>query len=189
MEIFIIVLVVLIAIGAPYAIIYNGLVHAKQKVKEAWSGIDVQLKRRYDLIPNLVKTVQGYAQHERGLLEAVTKARAEAIKVPDGKVGAQAGAENMLTSALRSVFAVAENYPNLKASDNFIKLQQQLAETEDQISASRRIYNGNVTNMNTKTKSFPSNIVANIHHFEQEEFFELDAAEKEAVKETPKVEF
>ncbi len=185
----IIIFVLFMVAMAIYATLYNGLVHAKQKVKEAWSGMDVQLKRRYDLIPSLVKTVKGYAEHEKSVLENVTKARAEAINVPAGKIGAQAGAENMLSSALKSIFAVAENYPNLKASANFLNLQTQLEETEDQISASRRIYNGNVTSMNTKVQSFPSNIVAGVHHFTESEFFELDAKEKLKVQEAPKIEF
>lgn len=185
----IIAIVLLFVIGGAYIALFNGLVHAKQKVKEAWSGIDVQLKRRYDLIPNLVKTVKGYAAHEKSVLENVTKARAEAINVPAGKVQAQAGAENMLSSALKSIFAVAENYPDLKASQNFLNLQNQLEETEDQISASRRIYNGNVTSLNTKIQSFPSNIVAGIHHYTEAEFFELSEDEKKKAQKTPEVSF
>lgn len=189
MAVLIPIVFILIALGVAYAVIFNGLVHARQKVKEGWSGIDVQLKRRYDLIPNLVKTVKGYADHEKQLLENVTKARAEAIGVPDGKIANQAGAENLLTGALRSVFAVAENYPDLKADQNFRNLQDQLGETEDQISAARRIYNGNVTVLNTKVQSFPSNIVANAHHFELSEFFEMDEAEKAKAEKAPDINF
>ena len=187
--------ILLVALGligsllAAYVGIFNGLIHARQKVKEAWSGIDVQLKRRYDLIPNLIKTVKGYADHEKGVLEAVTKARADAINAPAGDVAGQAQAEGFLTSALKSVFAVAENYPDLKASDNFLKLQEELAETEDQIAAARRIYNGNVTNLNVKVESFPSNIVAGIHNFIKSEFFELSEGEKEAANKIPEVNF
>ncbi len=189
MDLLIFILVPLAVIGVVYALIFNGLVHARQKVKEAWSGIDVQLKRRYNLIPNLVKTVQGYASHERQTLESVTQARTAAMEVPDGNVAAQAKAENFLAQTLRSIFALAENYPDLKASQNFLQLQNELSETEDQIAAARRIYNGNVTTLNTKVQSFPSNLVAGIHHFMVAEFFELDEDEKEKVKETPKVEF
>ncbi len=180
---------ILVGLGVVYAVLYNSLIHSRQKAQEAWSGIDVQLKRRYDLIPNLVKTVKGYAEHEKGVLEEVTNARAKAIEIPEGKVAQQAGAENFLTSALRSVFAVAENYPDLKANQNFLNLQNQLAETEDQISAARRIYNGNVTVLNTKVQSFPSNIVANAHHFELSEFFELESQEREEAQKTPEVNF
>lgn len=184
-----ILLGVLVLLGLIYAGIYNGLVRARQKVREAWSGIDVQLKRRYELIPNLINTVKGYATHEKDLLEKVTQARADAIQVPEGKVADHAKAENMLTGALRSVFAVAENYPDLKANQNFLDLQSQLSETEDQIAASRRIYNGNVTVYNTKIESVPSNVVASIHHFLKSEFFELDEAEKAAVQKAPEVKF
>lgn len=184
------ILVALVVVGgAVYAGIFNGLVAARQKVKEAWSGIDVQLKRRYDLIPNLINTVKGYAAHESKTLENVTAARAAAIAVPDGKIAEQSKAENMLSGTLKSLFAVSENYPDLKANENFLSLQNQLAETEDQIASSRRIYNGNVTVLNTKIESFPSNIVAGVHHFEISEFFELDESEKEAVKKAPEVKF
>ena len=172
-----------------YVILYNGLVSARQKVKEAWSGIDIQLKRRYDLIPNLINTVKGYAKHEQITFKETTEARAKAIAVPDGKIADQAKAENVLSGTLKSIFALAENYPDLKANQNFLQLQSQLAETEDQISASRRIYNGNATNLNIKVESFPSSIVANFHNFEKAEFFELDEAEKEEIKKAPTVKF
>ena len=175
--------------GAIYAMTYNGLVHARQKIKEAWSGIDIQLKRRYDLIPKLVNTVKGYAKHEQETLQNVVEARTAAMSVPEGKIGSQAQAENMLSGTLKSIFALSENYPDLKANESFLDLQNQLAETEDQIAASRRIYNGNVTVLNTKIQSVPSNIVANIHHFSEAEFFELNESEKAAVQKAPEVSF
>ena len=169
--IFLIVAVILIA---AYVVIYNNLVYAKNMVKEAFSGIDVQLKRRYELIPNLVKTVQAYAKHESEVFENVIKARSTAIEVSDGKVADQAHAENLLSGTLKSLFAVTENYPDLKANENFLKLQEDLTETEDQIAASRRIYNSNVTSYNIKVESFPLNIIANIQHFEVAEFFKVN---------------
>ena len=173
-----------------YGLLFNGLVKARQKVKEAWSGIDVQLKRRYDLIPNLIKTVQGYAAHEKNVLEAVTLARTEAMSASDqSDVEGRAKAENALSGTLKSIFALAENYPDLKANASFVELQQQLTETADQIAASRRIYNGNATVMNTKVESVPSNIVAGFHSFVKAKFFELEASEREAAKQVPKVEF
>ena len=176
---------VLIAILAVLVIwliaIYNGLVSLRNRSKEAWSDIDVQLKRRYDLIPNLVETVKGYAKHEKELFENVTKARAEAISA-EGPVE-QAKAENMLTGALKSIFAVAENYPQLRASENFQKLQDELTDTENKIEASRRFYNGNVRDLNIKIERFPDNIVASIFGFKQMELFELEeAAAKKPVK-------
>lgn len=182
-------LVPILIAGILYISLFNGLVHAKQKVKEAWSGIDVQLKRRYDLIPNLVETVKGYAKHEQETFDMVVKARTAAIQVPEGAVADQAQAENMLSGTLKSIFALSENYPDLKANQNFIELQKEIANTEDQISSSRRIYNSNVTNLNTKTQTFPGNIVANMHKFVSESFFELDEAEKVAVQKKPEVKF
>jgi LemA protein len=189
MDMFFVLLGLTAIAGIAYATLYNGLVKARQKVQEAWSGIDVQLKRRYDLIPNLINTVKGYAKHEREVLENTTNARATAMAVPDASIAAKAKAEGQLTSSLRSLFALAENYPDLKANENFLSLQNQLAETEDQIASARRIYNGNVTVLNVKVESFPSNFVANMHQFEKAEFFEVDEAEKEAIKAAPKVEF
>jgi LemA protein len=160
---------------------YNKLVQLNVKTDEAWSDIDVMLKRRYDLIPNLVETVKGYAKHEKGVFEEVTKARAEAINAKG--VEDQSKAENMLTGALKSVFAVAENYPELKANENFAKLQEELSGTEDKIQASRRFYNGNVREMNIAVKTFPTNIIAGMFHFGSRELFELEnAGEREAVK-------
>jgi len=172
-----------------YIVVFNGLISAKQKVKEAWSGIDVQLKKRYDLVPNLVQTVKGYAEHESSTLEKVIAARSAAINVPEGQVAEQAGAENMLTGTLKSLFAVSESYPNLKADQNFLGLQQQLSDLETQISSARRIYNANVNELNVKIESFPSNIVAGIHNFSVLEFFEMDELEKKEAEKAPKVEF
>lgn len=182
-------IIAVVVIGGGYVMLYNGLVSARQKVQEAWSGIDVQLKRRYDLIPNLINTVKGYASHERQTLESVTQARADAIAVPEGNIAEQAKAENALSGTLKSIFALSENYPDLKANENFLNLQNQLSEIEDQISSARRIYNGNVTNMNVKVESFPSNIVAKNHHFKKEEFFEMEASEKKAANKAPEVQF
>ncbi len=186
---FFIVFVVVVFAIIFYIISYNSLVYLRQKHKEAWSGIDVQLKKRYNLIPNLVNTVKGYAKHEQETLKQVIQARTQAIAVPNGQVANQGKAENFLTETLKSIFALSEAYPDLKASQNFLELQTEMSETEDQISAARRIYNSNVTFFNTKVQSFPSNIVANIHHFIQVEFFELDESEKESVKKVPEISF
>lgn len=166
---------------------YNSLVSLNNRAKEAWSDIDVQLKRRYNLIPNLVKTVKGYAKHERGVFEQVTKARSQAINASG--VEKQQKAENMLSDALKSLFAVSENYPDLKASDNFQKLQDELTDTEDKIEAARRFYNANVRDLNIKIESFPSNIVANIFNFKKKDLFQIDESLAETVKETPEVDF
>lgn len=186
---------ILIGVGAiallviVYFSIYNSLIKAKVAVENAWSGIDVQLKRRYDLIPNLINTVKGYAKHEAETLANVTKARTAAMGVPDGKVAEQAAAENMLSGTLKSIFALAEAYPDLKANQNFLELQQELSNTEDQIAASRRIYNSNVTILNTKVQSIPSNIVASMSGFKNAEFFELAEVEREAAEKAPDVSF
>ena len=164
--------------------IYNGLVRLKNRVEEAWSDIDVQLKRRYDLIPNLINTVKGYAAHESGLFQKVTEARTRAMQA--GNAGEKAEAENMLTGTLKSLFAVAENYPDLKANTNFLELQRELSDTENKIQAARRFYNGNVMELNTKIDMFPSNIIANMFNFVKREFFEL---EEEAAKQPVAVQF
>ena len=161
-------------------LLFNGLIRMRNRVDEAWSDIDVQLKRRQDLIPNLINAVKGYAKHEKGVFEAVTKARSNAINAKSP--GAHAKAENMLTEALKSVFAVAEAYPDLKASDNFMHLQRELTDAEDKIQAARRFYNGNVRDFNTKIQVFPSNLVAGILGFKKYEFFEAQAGERENVK-------
>lgn len=164
--------------------IYNGLVKLVNRTKEAWADIDVQLKRRYDLIPNLVETVKGYAAHEKEAFENVTKARAQALGAKSIKE--KETADNMVTSALKSVFAVAEAYPQLRAIEGFAKLQDELADTENKIQAARRFYNGNVRDLNTKIEVFPNNIIARIFNFQKQDFFEL---EEEAAKEPVKVSF
>ena len=165
--------------------IYNGLVRLRNRVRNAWSQIDVQLKRRYDLIPNLVETVKGYAAHERETLEAVIEARQQAINVSDSVVE-QAKAEKMLSQTLRSLFAVAENYPDLKANQNFLALQEELTSTENKISFARQHYNDAAMNYNNKTEMFPSNVVAGMFNFEAAEFFEVS---DDAVREAPQVSF
>lgn len=165
--------------------IYNGLVRLRNQVKNAWSQIDVQLKRRYDLIPNLIETVKGYMTHERETLEAVTKARQQAIDIQGG-AAEQAKLENILSQTLKSLFAVSENYPDLKANQNFLNLQEELTTTENKIAFSRQFYNDSVMTMNNKVEMFPSNIIASMFNFKQEEFFEV---EEEAAREAPKVKF
>ncbi len=165
-------------------LIFNGLVRKRYRAKEAWSDIDVQLKRRYNLIPNLIETVKGYAAHEREVLEKVTEARTRAMGVQS--VEEHGKSENMLTGALKTLFAVSENYPQLKASENFLELQRELSDTENKIQAARRFYNTNVRDLNIKVDSFPSNIVAKIFNFKKMEFFEL---EEEAAREPVKVSF
>ena len=156
-----------------YAVVtYNGLVRLRNRIQNAWAQIDVQLRRRYDLIPNLVETVKGYAAHEKGTLEAVTQARANAISA-QGPV-AQAQAENQISGALKSLFAVSEAYPDLKANENFLSLQEELSGTEGRISYARQFYNDAVLRLNTKIQSFPSNILAGMFGFKQHEYFEAD---------------
>ncbi len=160
---------------------YNRLVTLRNRVKEAWSDIDVQLKRRYDLIPNLVETVKGYASHERELFEKVTEARTRAMGAKTVKEHGEA--ENMLSSTLKTLFAVSENYPQLRASENFLELQKELTDTEDKIQAARRFYNTNVRDLNIKIESFPANIIAGTFSFKKAEFFQLEeAAAREPVK-------
>lgn len=184
MWIWILVLVVLIAIWLVG--IYNGLIVLKNRVAEADSDIDVQLKRRHNLIPNLVNTVKGYAQHESGLFERVTQARSQAVGASDKGLAERAQAENMLTSTLRSLFAVAESYPELKANQNFLALQEELSDTEDKIMSARRFYNTNVKDFNTRQEIFPSSLIAQMFHFKKSELFELtDIAEREV----PQVDF
>jgi LemA protein len=177
-----------IVIFALYLIFtYNGLVKLNVRVEEAWSDITVQLKRRYDLIPNLISTVKGYAKHEKGVFEEVTKARTEAMGAQTPAESAKA--ENMLTDTLKSLFAVAENYPDLKASQNFQDLQAELVDTEDKIQASRRFYNGSARDLNIKIQVFPNNIFANMLGFKNREFFDVESGEAEVVKQAPKAEF
>ncbi len=179
MVIFLVVAVVLIV--GYVGMTYNGFVQLKNRVKEAWSDIEVQMKRRYDLIPNLVETVKGYAAHESGTLEKVIQARNIAM-APHGDVKEVAKNENMLTGALKSIFALSENYPDLKANQNFMELQRELRDTEDKIQAARRFYNSNVLALNTKAEMFPSNIIAGMFNFQKAEFFELAEDEQEARK-------
>ena len=159
---------------------YNSLVTLRERIKEALSSIDVQLKRRIDLIPNLVETVKGYAKHEKGVFEEVTKARSSLMRAetPEEK----AKANNMLTDALKSIFAVAENYPKLEASKNFSELQAELSDTENKISYSRQFYNSTVLGFNTKLKTFPTMLIGNIFGFKEEPFFAADESERKAVK-------
>lgn len=160
---------------------FNGLIRLKFRAKEAWSDIEVQLKRRYNLIPNVVETVKGYAKHERGVFERVTEARTRAMGAKD--LHDKAGAENMLSNTLKTLFAVSENYPDLKANANFLDLQRELADTENKIQAARRFYNTMVRDMNTKIETFPPNVIARLFNFRKIEFFETkEELEREPVK-------
>lgn len=183
----ILILVVLIVLWAAYA--YNRFVALTNRVKEAWSDIDVQFKRRYDLIPNLVETVKGYAAHEAGTLQKVTEMRTRAMNLP-AQAGAsdKAQAENMLSGALKTLFAVSENYPNLKANENFVELQRELEDTENKLQAARRFYNGVVMDLNTRLQSLPSNFIGSMFGFTPRDFFQLDQADA-AAKEPVKVRF
>lgn len=185
-------LIILIVVGVLLVLVvgfliatYNGLVTLRNRVEEAWSDITVQLKRRTDLIPNLVNSVKGYATHEKEVFEKVTEARAA---IMDAKgVADTAKAENMLEGALKSLFAVAEAYPDLKANQNFLQLQQELVDTEDKIQASRRFYNGGVRDLNTKIQTFPVNVVASMFGFQAKEFFEVE--DRAAVEKPVEVQF
>lgn len=181
-----IILIVIVVLVFYLIAAYNSLVTLKTRSEEAWSDIDVQLKRRYDLIPNLVSTVKGYAKHEKELFEKVTQARADALKAQGTKEKQKA--ENVLTEGLKSVFAVAENYPDLKANQNFLALQDELTDTENKIEAARRFYNANVRDFNIKRTVFPSSIIANAFNFVAKDLFEVEASQKEAIKNPPKVE-
>jgi LemA protein len=183
----IVILAIIVALLALVVFIYNSLVRSKVRTDEAWSDITVQLKRRYDLIPNLVSTVQGYAKHEKTVFENVTKARTEALGAHT--VGEAAEADNQFQQALKSLFAVAENYPDLKANQGFQQLQAELVDTEDKIQAARRFYNGAARDLNIKIQSFPTNIFAGALGFKVREFFDVDANQSEAVKEPVKVDF
>lgn len=173
-EIIILIIVLLVVIYVIYQ--YNSLITLRNRVKNAWSQIDVQLKRRTDLIPNLVETVKGYATHEKTVFENVTKARSSLMNAKSVKENAEAN--NQLTDTLKSLFAVAENYPDLKASENFRQLQGQLSETEDKIAYSRQFYNDTVLMFNNKVQVFPSNILANLFHFSESEYFEVADSER-----------
>jgi LemA protein len=173
-----IIIAVIVVIILWFVFSYNGFVALRNRAKEAWADIDVQLKRRYDLIPNIVNTVKGYAAHESTAFEKVTEARAAAMGAQG--LADKAKAEDALSGTLKSLFAVAEAYPELKANQNFLALQTELSDTENKIQAARRFYNGNVRDLNTKIESFPSNIIANSFHFEKMEFFELSDADAAA---------
>jgi LemA protein len=175
-----ILLIILAVVILAIVLMYNGLIRLKNRVDEAWSDIDVQLKRRHDLIPNLVNTVKGYAAHEKEVFEKVTEARSRAMGA--GSAADKAEAENILSNTLKSLFAVAEAYPDLKANQNFLELQRELTDTEDKIQAARRFYNGNVRDFNTKIQVFPTNILAGMLGFKEREFFQAEEGEKEAVE-------
>jgi LemA protein len=181
-----IILAIVVILIIAFIATYNGLVGLRNQVKNAWAQIDVQLKRRFDLIPNLVETVKGYMEHERGTLEAVTQARNLAQKAQAAGAGERAKAEGELGSALARLLAVAESYPNLKANENFLALQEQLTSTENKISFSRQFYNDSVLRYNNKTQMFPSNIIAGMMSFKAGEFFETAAPVE---REAPKVSF
>ena len=183
----IVIVLIVVALIAWVIGLYNSLQRRKLNAENAWSDIDVQLKRRHDLIPNLVSTVKGYAEHEKSTFDAVTQARAAAVGA--NGIAEQAGAENMLTQALGKMFAVAEAYPDLKANTNFLNLQEELTSTENKIGFARQHYNRSVNQFNEATKTFPSNIIAGSFGFTEMDFFELDEAEAAQVKQAPKVEF
>ena len=187
MDISIVLIVIVVILVLFLVTTYNRLVTLRQRVKEAWSDIDIQLKRRHDLIPNLIETVKGYAAHERGTFEAVTNARAQAVAAgATGSPQQMAQAENALTGALRSLFAVAENYPQLQAVQEFKDLSENLTATEDKIAFARRFYNGNVRDYNTALQTFPTNILAGTFGFRPEQYFELA---DQTDREVPQVKF
>lgn len=181
MSITLIFLVLILVIPVLIMIIYNRLVKNKNLMEEGWSGIEVQLKRRTNLIPNLIESVKGYMKHEKELLSDITRLRSQSMKV--NEVAEKSKLENALTRSLGNLFAVAESYPDLKANENFLDLQNELSEIEDQIQMSRRYYNGTVRNLNILIESFPSNIIANMFNFQKGTFFELDDAEEGSVPE------
>jgi len=184
-----ILMAILVAIVLWVIFAYNRFIRMVNRAMEAWADIDVQLKRRYDLIPNLINTVKGYAGHEKGVFESVTEARTRAMNSEArGDVAGVAAAENMLSGALKSLFAVSENYPDLKANQNFLELQRELSDTENKIQAARRFYNTNVRDLNITVESFPSNIIASLFKFAKKDFFELGANE-EAAREPVAVKF
>ena len=180
------IIIIILGVVALWAIgTYNSFVRLRTQKDEAWADIDVQLKRRYDLIPNLINTVKGYASHEEGVFTKVTEARSQAMQA--GSVAEHSNADNMLTGALKSLFAVAENYPDLKANTNFLELQKELADTENKIQSARRFYNGNVKALNIKIETIPSNVIAKLAKVAKADFFEL--AEGNPERENVKVDF
>jgi LemA protein len=176
MEILWVIPILIVLIIGWLIMVYNDLITSRNRVDEAWSDIDVQLKRRYDLIPNLMETVKGYASHENQVFTKVTEARSQAMQAQGAEEKGKA--ENMLSGALKSLFAVAESYPDLKASTNFLQLQDELSDTENKIQASRRFYNGNVRDFNTKIQVFPTNIIVGLLGFKKYEFFQIGEEEK-----------
>lgn len=182
-----IILGVVAVVGIFLWVTYNSLVTLRIRVDEAWSDINVQLKRRLDLVPNLIETVKGYAKHESGVFQQVTEARANVINA--NGVKETAAAENQFEGALKSLFAVAEAYPDLKANQNFAELQRELVDTEDKIQGSRRFYNSGVTGLNTKIQTFPANIVAGMFNFKNRDFFDVDETEREAANKPVEVKF
>ncbi len=168
---------------------YNGLIKARLRADEALSDITVQEKRRLDLIPNLIETVKGYAKHEKSTFEEVTKARTAVMKTPEGDLSKRAENENMLSGALKSLFAVSENYPDLKANENFLGLQSELTDTEDKIQAARRFYNGNIRDYNMKLQVFPTSTIGGMLGFKSRDFYDVAEGEKEAIKKAPEVKF
>jgi len=187
MNLLYILLAVLAVVVLWFVIGYNGFVKLRNRAKEAWSDISVQLKRRYDLIPNLVNAVKGYASHEQGTLEKVIQARNKAMQAQGTAEKAQA--ENILSGTLKTLFALSEAYPDLKANTNFLELQRELTDTEDKIQASRRFYNTNVRDLNIKVESFPANLIAKMFKFHKMDLFELTESERSAAQNPPKVEF
>ena len=187
MDIVVYVILALLLLLVIWAIVtYNSMIKGRNKVDEAWSGIDVQLKRRHDLVPNLVETVKGYAAHESQTLQNVTEARAGAVRADNDPPAERAKAENVLTSALGGIRVVAEQYPNLRAAENFQSLQAELAEIEDELQASRRIYNSNTQIYNTRIQIFPNSIIAGMGSFEPREFFEIEV---DSERDVPQVSF
>ena len=181
-----VIIIAIVVIALWLITMYNSLIRVRNRVREAWSDIDVQLKRRYDLISNLIETVKGYARHEQETFEKVVQARSQAMNVSSDDLAKKTEAENALSSTLKSIFALAENYPDLKANQNFLELQRELTDTEDKIMASRRFYNSNVRSFNTKVEVFPTNIFAKKLGFTKKSFFEL---KEEAAREPVKVQF
>jgi len=179
---------IIVIVGISLVLSYNRFVSQRQMVRNSWANIDTELRRRYDLIPNLVETVKGYAAHERGVFEEVARTRSAAAAAT-GSPAQQAAAEGPFVAALRQLFAVAENYPDLKANQNFLALQAELSNTEDRIQAARRFYNANVQDYNRRVQSFPSSVIAGMFNFKEEEFFEIPEADRAQVAEAPHVDF
>ena len=188
MTVVLIVIGVLVVLALAVVISYNRFVSQRNLIRNSWANIDTELKRRYDLIPNLVETVKGYASHEKETLEAVVRARSAAASAT-GSPAEQAAAEGPLIGALRQLFALSEAYPDLKANQNFLELQAELSNTEDRLQASRRFYNANVEQYNRRVQSFPSNVIAGAFKFTEEQFFEIEPAMRETMEQAPKIEF